>query len=338
MSQVIVQALHQAILLGDTDFVTTLLKNLAEPLAQSGEDFDAYTTFQGTSALLLACAKSNPEIVQLLLEAGADPGWFIGLQTSVKQALQNEEYALPILQLLLNDLGDNAADMVNFTGEGDMAEVGDLVLYPLELAIQREDVNLCQALLKAGADVQRDAFLSYALFQKNQEIINLLLHAGAEVDRLAYTLHDSFFLDLSLQAQLPKNNAPALFYKDFSEDKKDFITMNRLEELAADEIESLFLDVPVAGDEHYRCAMAYEELEKGQVVGVYYLSNFKNEVLEIVVALPESQEELPGIHALFDEEKHFALRFWWNSQEGAELWVNAETLTLEDAKTFIAGH
>lgn len=338
MSAAMVEALHQAIVLEDQDFVSTLLKNLAEPLANSDQDFDSFTTFQGTSALLLACAKSNPSIVQLLLAADADPGWFIGLTTSVKQALQNEEYALEILQLLLTALGENAADMVNFAGEGELAEVGDVALYPLELAIQREDVNLCQALLKAGADVQQDAFLSYALFQQNQEIVNLLLQAGAEVDRLTYTLHDSFFLDLSLQEQLPKNMAPALFYKDFSPARKDLIAIAPKEKLNSEELESVFLDVPVAGDDHYRCAMAYEELEDGQVVGVYYLANTKAEVLEIVIALPESQDDLPGIHALFDEEKHFALRFWWDKQEGAELWVNAETLTVEDRKTFIIGH
>ncbi len=338
MSKAIVEALHQAIVLEDQDFVSTLLKNLTESLANSEQDFDSFTTFQGTSALLLACAKSNPDIVQLLLAADADPGWFIGLETSVKQALQNEEYALPILQLLLAALGENAADMVNFTGEGDLAEVGDVALYPLELAIQREDANLCQALLNAGADVQRDAFLSYALFQQNQEIINLLLQAGAEVDRLIYTLHDSFFLDLSIQEQLPKNIAPALFYKDFSQDKNALIAIALKEKLTSEALESLFLEVPVAGDDHYRCAMAYEELENGQVVGVYYLHNLDHELLEIVIALPESQDDLPGIHALFDEEKHFALRFWWNKQEGAELWVNAETLIVEDRKTFIIGH
>lgn len=136
------------------------------------------------SALCLAVRKGSVELVQLLLEQGADPDVSNPLSYAVQQ-----EYTT-IVQLLLEhkanpDLGNPLLSAVKMKS----APIAQLLLehtanpdngIPLLCAVQQDSTNLTQLLLKHNASPNKGDVLFHAVKRGSIPITRLLLEHGAD--------------------------------------------------------------------------------------------------------------------------------------------------------------
>jgi beta-lactamase regulating signal transducer with metallopeptidase domain len=127
----------------------------------------------GTSPLLLAAQMGDHEMVELLIDAGADPNVAPdGRDSALNYAIRSGE--LELAELLL----EHGADP-NRTIEGQPP--------PLLTAVQMGEVELIEALLDAGADPNASSQymgspLMTAVRMGETEIARMLIAAGADVD------------------------------------------------------------------------------------------------------------------------------------------------------------
>ncbi|GKT42724.1 putative ankyrin repeat protein L93 [Colletotrichum spaethianum] len=127
------------------------------------------------SALQVASTKGHQQIVQLLLEAGANVNTQSGKYGSALQIASTKGYQ-QIVQLLLN-AGADVNAQGGFYGNTLQAAC----------ALERGNPEIVQLLLEAGADVNAQGgeygnALQAASIQGHQQIVQLLLEAGADVN------------------------------------------------------------------------------------------------------------------------------------------------------------
>ena len=121
----------------------------------------------GTQTLFIAVSNQNMEIVKALLDKGAKPNVvFKGISTPLESAVIDRN--LEIVRLLLK----HKADPNKATSPDKL---------PLGLAVKLKSVEMVRILLDHGADpmlkVRDHAIQDYAIFQGNQEIIDLITQA-----------------------------------------------------------------------------------------------------------------------------------------------------------------
>ncbi|KAK5996208.1 putative ankyrin repeat protein [Cladobotryum mycophilum] len=177
-------ALTTAVSSGQTKLVRTLL--------QAGASADKLPSggFECT-ALQIATIRKDPEMIKVLLQAGANVNAAIeillqaGADVNVpadkdrETALQNaaQKGNLEVIKILLQAGAD-----VNSPATRDFGETA------LQSVVRQENLEIIEVLLEAGADVNapaarhRSTALQYAVKEENLEIIKILLQAGANVN------------------------------------------------------------------------------------------------------------------------------------------------------------
>ena len=157
------------------------------------EDLNAVSDkspYRGTP-LSLAIGKAPKEIVQALLEAGADPNFRTLLRSSYSfgKAGTHLTYAI-----LLYAIGYGDIEIVQILLDADTdPNVIDTKLFgydqtPLSIAIRKADQELMRMLIAAGADPNKNVkcgfsvgtHLTYAVVFGDAEVVQILLDAGAD--------------------------------------------------------------------------------------------------------------------------------------------------------------
>ncbi len=157
--------------LGESDVVRSLIARGIDVDASAG------TSFRQT-ALEKAVQCQHPGVVELLLNAGADPKTQISSEHSLLFAAFGGPHRLKMLKMLFNKGAD-----VNAVGDDDDNHNGPLLLNAVEAC----DHEITRFLLEAGADI--DAFdpyrrtaLQVAVADEDVEAVQILIAAGADID------------------------------------------------------------------------------------------------------------------------------------------------------------
>ena len=156
--------------------ISKLKNNIKE-----GIDIDMLGEYASTP-LHYACREGNIEAVNFLIEHGADVNKANNYSTiyplfEVINSINNIENRFLIIQSLI----DNGANIHKTDA------FGNTLLY---YAVEQEDVKLVKFLIQLGCDINnvsrddKDSVLHYAYFQKNREIISILIESGANQEYL----------------------------------------------------------------------------------------------------------------------------------------------------------
>lgn len=183
--------IHRAAMGGDIETVKQCLDKGVAPDTRKGE---------GLTPLCLSAAKGHKEIVELLLDYGAD----------ANQGLDEEDGMNPLLEAALKEQTEVVETLVNrgavvglhFSAyQGDLTTVREQLqqgaainsmrnrgMTPLHLAALGGHVEVVKFLLNQGADVNAYAYLSetplhIAIRQHQRDIIQLLIESGADLNR-----------------------------------------------------------------------------------------------------------------------------------------------------------
>ena len=154
-------------------------------LIETGADVNAAEGFGGDTPLHEAVAQGNGEIVKILVAAGADIN-AEGFMSRTPLSLAAEEGATEIMRILLRpglDAGTSA------DGEDkEAASTPSIGSGALFTAIENDDVEMVRLLVEAGADVNAaEGFggntpLHEAVEKGDAEIVKILVAAGADVN------------------------------------------------------------------------------------------------------------------------------------------------------------
>ena len=151
------------------EYVSTLL--------QAGADVNAYDE-TATTALLRACERGKPEVVQTLLAAGADKEWLKdGVLNALMAAARNHSHQhLEVLKQLL-DHGANPNALARSHNGTPTSSV-------LIRAAQAGNLEGVRQLLNAGVNINELVFFGTALTAATEEghhqVVKILLEAGAD--------------------------------------------------------------------------------------------------------------------------------------------------------------
>lgn len=148
---------------------------------EDGVDIDVLGEYASTP-LHYACREGNFEIVKFLIEEGANVNLKNNYSTiypifDAIGSINNQKKYLSIIKLLI----ENGADI------NKVDSFGNTLLYH---AIEKENIELIKLLIQLGCDVNqvsrhdKDSALHYAYFQKNREIISILIKSGANEEYL----------------------------------------------------------------------------------------------------------------------------------------------------------
>ena len=158
-------------------------------LIETGADVNAAEGFGGNTPLHEAVEQGNGEIVKILVAAGADVN-AEGSMSRTPLSLAAEKGATEIMRILLRpgpvaDTSEDGEDKV----AASMPSIGSEALYT---AIEKGDVEMVRLLVEAGADVNAAAGfggntpLHEAVEQGDAEIVKILVAAGADVNAEGY--------------------------------------------------------------------------------------------------------------------------------------------------------
>ncbi|KAK2771709.1 Ankyrin-2 [Onygenales sp. PD_12] len=205
-----------------------------------GVDIDSYARYRGT-ALCVAVARKNEDVVRLLLERGANPNDEGDDSTPLCEAAKSGN--LPLVQLLLDNGADISAtnegwgdafhaacyggnlSVVEFLfgrGADPYVRCGKYVtsLLAAAMSYDREGaVSIVRFLLDIGCDVndhggEFGSPLQGAIYEANLPLIQLFLDRGADVNTQCGTLGNA----LQLAAAQGAHNLHLLFSGRFKED------------------------------------------------------------------------------------------------------------------------
>ena len=160
-------ALASAIRADDATAVRTLL--------DQGEITEAMSN--RFTPLAIASIRGNPVIVQLLLQAGADPNAVsLSGANALSIAIRSCKADIEIVKMLV----EAGADIENRSGDG---------ITPVMLAIQEQLTDVALLLLESGADVNTlnpfgEGLLNYAIYVKNPVLIQAVMDRGIETSQL----------------------------------------------------------------------------------------------------------------------------------------------------------
>ena len=156
--------------------ITKLKKNIKD-----GVDVDVLGEYASTP-LHYACREGNLEIINLLIKEGANVNSKNHYSTiyplfDVINSMNNQKEYFLIIQLLI----ENGADI------NKVDSFGNTLLYH---AIEKENIELIELLIQLDCDINqvsrhdKDSALHYAYFQKNREVISILINNGANQEQL----------------------------------------------------------------------------------------------------------------------------------------------------------
>ncbi|XP_061288338.1 ankyrin repeat and SOCS box protein 3 isoform X3 [Bos javanicus] len=193
--------------------------------ADSSENYIKTKTFEGFCALHLAASQGHWKIIQILLEAGADPN-ATTLEETTPLFLAVENGQIDVLRLLLryganvngshSMCGWNALHQASFQGNAEIIKLllkkgankecqDDFGITPLFVAAQYGKLESLSILISSGADVNCQALdkatpLFIAAQEGHTECVELLLSSGADPD--LYCNEDNWQLPIHAAAQM----------------------------------------------------------------------------------------------------------------------------------------
>jgi ankyrin repeat protein len=194
-----VTALRAAAALGDCDIIRCLLLSGAE-IDSVHDDFDdiSQSEISKSTALQMSVRRRNLEVVELLLNAGANPDFPGGgdnAATPLQIAAANSFRA--IIELLLD-----AGAAIDAPGTGEQYDRS-----PLQIAAANDHTQAVQMLLRRGANPNaegnvatrfpRSALLE-AVENRNLKMVKQLLSAGADVNAPAFGPYGSNALEAAI--------------------------------------------------------------------------------------------------------------------------------------------
>jgi ankyrin repeat protein len=160
-------------------------KRMVELLLDRGARLEPGSKYAAETALGTACSNGRTEVIKVLLARGANPNFADSIgRTPLLRTLKGQGPRLLIVQRLLEK-----GAKPNLSGRPVETVQGTLApdpIPPLSLAIDSDDTDIVQLLLKNGADPNFDFAvptqlpLVHAL--RSEKISTLLLEAGARVD------------------------------------------------------------------------------------------------------------------------------------------------------------
>ncbi|MGQ3890476.1 ankyrin repeat domain-containing protein [Legionella sp. CNM-4043-24] len=163
---------REALSNNDTQGIRKLLKKRINPDDISIFDYQFRTSF---TALNYAIEHNQSDMVTLLLEAGANPNQFQMDVSPLCRAIDKKNMSM--IQALLRhganpDMPSRSLVMESFT-----------TMYPLNIAVATDNVDLANQLLNAGALPDPESFpLHTAVFNSMLDMVKTLLEHGIEVD------------------------------------------------------------------------------------------------------------------------------------------------------------
>ncbi|XP_032353436.1 ankyrin repeat and SOCS box protein 3 isoform X3 [Camelus ferus] len=193
--------------------------------ADSSENYIKTKTFEGFCALHLAASQGHWKIVQILLEAGADPN-ATTLEETTPLFLAVENGQIDVLRLLLqyganvngshSMCGWNALHQATFQENAEIIKLllkkgankecqDDFGITPLFVAAQYGKLESLSILISSGANVNCQALdkatpLFIAAQEGHTECVELLLSSGADPD--LYCNEDNWQLPIHAAAQM----------------------------------------------------------------------------------------------------------------------------------------
>jgi hypothetical protein len=166
---------------------TTLPRNfemVSIPFVDVNATYDDMTeTTALLAALRMSALTADYRIIKLLFSCGADANFASKSGIApLEQVLDYENSDLVarsgVVKLLLRHGADPNVPMRSPSWR---TSFGDPTIYPLTLAVRRDDQELVEVLLKYGADIQRESPLCTAAACSSLSTVKLLLAAGADV-------------------------------------------------------------------------------------------------------------------------------------------------------------
>jgi ankyrin repeat protein len=186
MSKASENQLLEAVCAGSVEAVQALLDNGVDPNSASPR----YDYERDWSPLITAIVHNHPEIVRVLLDAGADCKCFYNLDDYPKTIVSKE------IEMKLRDLNVSCTALYTAVGFGNSqivqmlldtgvaVDAGDGNDTPLNLAIKQQNLAIIRQLLNAGSDVNcemedKERAVMIAASVGNLEIVEVLVNAGA---------------------------------------------------------------------------------------------------------------------------------------------------------------
>jgi ankyrin repeat protein len=224
--------LLEVICAGNIEVVQALLEYGTDPNSASS----SYDYERDWSPLITAIVHNYPEIIQSLLNAGADCKCFYNLDDYPETVVTEE------IKTKLQDLNTSCTALYTAVGFGNpqivqmlleagaAVDSGDGNDTPLNLAIKQQNLTIIRQLLNAGSDVNLDMedeerAVMTAASTGNVEIVQILVDVGATLEE--WSQGESV---LSLAAQGGHEEIYEYLFPLFSEEHREYATRNMLEQ------------------------------------------------------------------------------------------------------------
>jgi ankyrin repeat protein len=231
MSKASRNQLLEVVCAGNVEAVQALLDNGTDPNSAS----PSYDYEREWSPLITAIVHDHPEVVRVLLDAGADCKCFYNLDDYPKTVVTKE------IKTKLRDLNVSCTALYTAAGFGNpqivqmllesgaAVDSGDGNDTPLNLAIKQQNLAIIRTLLNAGSDVNLDMedeerAVMTAASAGNLEIVQILVDVGATLEE--WSQGESA---LSLAAQCGHEDIYEYLFPLVSEEHQEYAPREMLE-------------------------------------------------------------------------------------------------------------